>query len=123
MHFPAKQTVALALALLSTRTVASSVKAEEGFPHKRDDANIEVARIHARIHAREFAPVLYGPLAVRTEGAKRVDAMLHEDHDEILDDISPVLEENSEDFVRGYIQKGDEKKGDEKKGDEKKSGH
>jgi hypothetical protein len=80
MHFPAKQTVALALALLSA---ASSVKAEEGFPHKRDDTNIEVARIHAR----EFAPVLYKPaLAVRTEGAKRANTILHEDHDEDHDD-------------------------------------
>lgn len=31
---------------------------------------------------------------------------LDEDVDSILDDIDEVLEENSEDFVRSYVQKG-----------------
>jgi prokaryotic ubiquitin-like protein Pup len=33
---------------------------------------------------------------------------LSEDVDAILDEIDEVLEENSEDFVRGYVQKGGE---------------
>lgn len=35
------------------------------------------------------------------EGAK-----LREDMDKLLDDIEDVLEENAEEFVKGYIQKG-----------------
>ena len=33
---------------------------------------------------------------------------LSEDVDALLDEIDDVLEENAEDFVRGYIQKGGE---------------
>ena len=33
---------------------------------------------------------------------------LSDDVDAILDEIDEVLEENSEDFVRGYVQKGGE---------------
>jgi len=33
---------------------------------------------------------------------------LSEDVDDILDEIDSVLEENAEDFVRGYVQKGGE---------------
>lgn len=33
---------------------------------------------------------------------------LSEDVDDLLDEIDSVLEENAEDFVRGYIQKGGE---------------
>lgn len=33
---------------------------------------------------------------------------LNEDVDAILDDIDDVLEENAEDFVRAYVQKGGE---------------
>ena len=37
-----------------------------------------------------------------------VDGPAVEDVDELLDEIDEVLEENAEDFVRGYIQKGGE---------------
>ena len=46
------------------------------------------------------------------EGAQSEVAERHEklsdDVDALLDDIDEVLEENAEEFVRGYIQKGGE---------------
>jgi ubiquitin-like protein Pup len=42
-----------------------------------------------------------------TDVAERKDK-LDQDIDAILDDIDDVLEENSEDFVRSFIQKGGE---------------
>jgi ubiquitin-like protein Pup len=33
---------------------------------------------------------------------------LSEDVDDLLDEIDSVLEENAEEFVRGYVQKGGE---------------
>lgn len=40
-----------------------------------------------------------------TDAAERKDK-LDQDIDAILDDIDDVLEENSEDFVRSFVQKG-----------------
>ena len=40
-----------------------------------------------------------------TETADRVEK-LQEDSDSLLDEIDSVLEENAEEFVRGYVQKG-----------------
>jgi ubiquitin-like protein Pup len=45
--------------------------------------------------------------SVDTEGAERRQEMT-EDVDSILDEIDEVLEENSEEFVRAYVQKGGE---------------
>ena len=42
-----------------------------------------------------------------TDAAERKDK-LDSDIDAILDDIDAVLESNSEDFVRGFVQKGGE---------------
>ena len=39
------------------------------------------------------------------EGAER-HAEITEDVDDLLDEIDSVLEENTEEFVRGYVQKG-----------------
>jgi ubiquitin-like protein Pup len=39
------------------------------------------------------------------EVAERHDAIT-EDVDDLLDEIDSVLEENAEEFVRGYVQKG-----------------
>jgi ubiquitin-like protein Pup len=36
------------------------------------------------------------------------NAKLTEDVDDLLDEIDNVLEENAEEFIRGYIQKGGE---------------
>ncbi|GAA1793837.1 ubiquitin-like protein Pup [Luedemannella flava] len=41
------------------------------------------------------------------EVAERVEK-LTEDVDDLLDEIDSVLEENAEEFVRGYVQKGGE---------------
>lgn len=41
---------------------------------------------------------------VAAEDAKSRDVV--DDVDELLDEIDDVLEENAEEFVRGYIQKG-----------------
>ncbi|MBD8506908.1 ubiquitin-like protein Pup [Hoyosella sp. G463] len=40
-----------------------------------------------------------------TGGQERVEK-LTEDTDDLLDEIDDVLEENAEDFVRAYVQKG-----------------
>jgi ubiquitin-like protein Pup len=45
--------------------------------------------------------------SVDTEAAERRQEMT-DDVDSILDEIDEVLEENSEDFVRAYVQKGGE---------------
>ena len=42
---------------------------------------------------------------VDPEVAERVE-QIGEDVDDLLDEIDSVLEENAEEFVRGYIQKG-----------------
>ncbi|MET7396179.1 ubiquitin-like protein Pup [Dactylosporangium sp. AC04546] len=44
---------------------------------------------------------------VNPETAERVE-QLGEDVDDLLDEIDSVLEENAEEFVRGYVQKGGE---------------
>lgn len=43
--------------------------------------------------------------SVDTEAAERRQEMT-EDVDSLLDEIDDVLEENAEDFVRAYVQKG-----------------
>ena len=45
--------------------------------------------------------------ATAAEAAER-KAVLDEDVDAILDEIDEVLETNSEEFVRGFVQKGGE---------------
>ena len=48
---------------------------------------------------------------VTTEGNPEVaerHAEITEDVDDLLDEIDSVLEENAEEFVRGYVQKGGE---------------
>jgi ubiquitin-like protein Pup len=45
--------------------------------------------------------------SVDTEAAERRQEMT-DDVDSILDEIDEVLEENSEEFVRAYVQKGGE---------------
>ncbi|WP_213450195.1 ubiquitin-like protein Pup [Rhizomonospora bruguierae] len=42
---------------------------------------------------------------VNAEVAERHEA-ISEDVDDLLDEIDSVLEENAEEFVRGYVQKG-----------------
>lgn len=44
---------------------------------------------------------------VEVAGSERAEK-LKEDIDELLDEIDAVLEENAEEFVRNYIQKGGE---------------
>lgn len=44
---------------------------------------------------------------VEPEAAERREK-LTEDVDDLLDEIDSVLEENAEEFVRGYVQKGGE---------------
>ncbi len=48
-----------------------------------------------------------GAPAVDPEVAQRHEE-LTEDVDDLLDEIDSVLEENAEEFVRGYVQKGGE---------------
>ncbi|GAA3511676.1 ubiquitin-like protein Pup [Actinocatenispora rupis] len=45
--------------------------------------------------------------AVDPEAAERQEK-LTEDVDDLLDEIDGVLEENAEEFVKGYVQKGGE---------------
>ncbi|HEY7224104.1 MAG TPA: ubiquitin-like protein Pup [Micromonosporaceae bacterium] len=47
------------------------------------------------------------PAAPNPELAERHEK-LTEDVDDLLDEIDSVLEENAEEFVRGYVQKGGE---------------
>jgi len=44
--------------------------------------------------------------ATSTEEVKERHAKLSDDVDAILDEIDEVLEENAEEFVRSYVQKG-----------------
>jgi hypothetical protein len=54
--------------IIATALLLSVSTAEERFPHKRDDAIVE----EARIHARDFATALYKPsLAVRSDPRTR----------------------------------------------------
>ena len=44
-------------------------------------------------------------MAIHIEVSDRVEK-IGEDVDDLLDEIDSVLEENAEEFVRGYVQKG-----------------
>ncbi len=44
--------------------------------------------------------------SVDTEASSEAEATDLDDVDELLDEIDAVLEENAEDFVRNYVQKG-----------------
>ncbi|MGH7241174.1 MAG: ubiquitin-like protein Pup [Candidatus Saccharimonadales bacterium] len=46
--------------------------------------------------------------AAKHAGQAAVEGQLDEDVDSLLDEIDNVLEENAEDFVKSYIQKGGE---------------
>ena len=46
--------------------------------------------------------------ATTTEDVQERHEKLSDDVDSLLDEIDDVLEENAEDFVRGFIQKGGE---------------
>jgi ubiquitin-like protein Pup len=48
------------------------------------------------------------PDATVSEDVKERHEKLGDDVDAILDEIDEVLEENAEEFVRGYVQKGGE---------------
>ncbi|HLZ37121.1 MAG TPA: ubiquitin-like protein Pup [Mycobacteriales bacterium] len=48
------------------------------------------------------------PVAEASEAVQERHEKLTEDVDALLDDIDDVLEENAEEFVRSYIQKGGE---------------
>lgn len=53
---------------------------------------------------REAEDVQDTDVAAKTETAEKLKA----DLDELLDEIDEVLEENAEEFVRNYVQKGGE---------------
>ncbi len=55
----------------------------------------------------EVVSDLGGQALKDTEGSERRDKLV-EDADDLLDEIDDVLEENAEDFVKAYIQKGGE---------------
>ena len=46
--------------------------------------------------------------AQETETVEEVDSSVVEGIDDLLDEIDSVLEENAEEFVRNYVQKGGE---------------
>jgi prokaryotic ubiquitin-like protein Pup len=56
---------------------------------------------HARKSDQEEAPA-----AQTTSDVQERHEKLSEDVDSILDEIDEVLEENAEEFVRSYVQKG-----------------
>lgn len=55
--------------------------------------------------ARRDEEVDEAPVPRDPEAAERLEK-LTEDVDDLLDEIDSVLEENAEEFVRGYVQKG-----------------
>ena len=57
-------------------------------------------QIHKRRPRRET------PQDAETEATSGHSEKLKEDIDELLDEIDSVLEENAEEFVRSYVQKG-----------------
>ncbi len=54
--------------------------------------------------AKEREEVVEGDVAAATERGEK----LKEDIDDLLDEIDSVLEDNAEEFVRSYVQKGGE---------------
>ncbi len=56
---------------------------------------------------REQEAETEAPVEADPEVAERVEK-IGEDVDAMLDEIDSVLEENAEEFVRGYVQKGGE---------------
>lgn len=58
-------------------------------------------RSHNEEEAVDEAPAVDPEVAERQE-------QLTEDVDDLLDEIDGVLEENAEEFVKGYVQKGGE---------------
>lgn len=61
----------------------------------------------AREDADDLA-VEEAPAGTETGEVKERHEKLSEDVDDLLDEIDSVLEENAEEFVRSYIQKGGE---------------
>ena len=63
------------------------------------------ARERRRTHHHQEAP--HDVEAAQAPGAAS-SAGLKNDLDDILDEIDEILEENAEEFVKGYVQKGGE---------------
>lgn len=61
---------------------------------------------YAKRHERDADEEVTQHLGETATGAAERKEQLDEDIDAILDEIDDVLEENAEDFVRSYIQKG-----------------
>jgi ubiquitin-like protein Pup len=62
----------------------------------------------ARKHSRKSEDVETEETTEASEELKERQDQLADDVDSILDDIDEVLEENAEDFVRSFVQKGGE---------------
>jgi ubiquitin-like protein Pup len=58
--------------------------------------------------ARRDEEIDEAPLPEASPEATERHEKLTEDVDDLLDEIDSVLEENAEEFVRGYVQKGGE---------------
>jgi ubiquitin-like protein Pup len=58
--------------------------------------------------ARRDEEIDEAPLPEASPEAAERHEKLTEDVDDLLDEIDSVLEENAEEFVRGYVQKGGE---------------
>ena len=61
---------------------------------------------HLRRNAPELLPTVNGDAGNGDAGGQERREKLAAETDDLLDEIDDVLEENAEDFVRAYVQKG-----------------
>src|SRR3954451_11416235 len=78
-------------------TVGSTITAEVRMATKDEGGQQRASRKSQEVEETED---------LDTADAQERHDKLSEDVDDILDEIDSVLEENAEDFVRGYVQKG-----------------
>ena len=64
----------------------------------------EREQVHRRVPSRNEAGAVESAAASGADTAEK----LKSDLDDLLDEIDEVLEDNAEDFVRNYVQKGGE---------------
>ena len=83
------------------RAIASAVRGAET-PGKEADMAIQ-AQERRRTHHQEEAP---GDAETAQASSAPSTAGLKHDLDDILDEIDEILEENAEEFVKSYVQKG-----------------
>ena len=92
------------------QTSRRTEEAEEAAPQANEDVKERQDKLADDVDAilDEIAEETEQAEAGTTEESKERHEKLSDDVDAILDEIDEVLEENAEEFVRSYVQKGGE---------------